>query len=62
MAKLKLTDREWASFFIGGENGIFNIEATQSGIDKNKLKTAKDGKTPYITRSETDNGINLLGL
>ncbi|CDF98458.1 restriction endonuclease subunit S [Avibacterium paragallinarum] len=60
MAKLKLTDREWASFFIGGENGIFNIEATQSGIDKNKLKTAKDGKTPYITRSETDNGINLF--
>ena len=60
MAKLKLMDREWASFFIGGENGIFNIEATQSGIDKNKLKTAKDGKTPYITRSETDNGINLF--
>lgn len=60
MAKLKLMDREWASFFIGGENGIFNIEATKSGIDKNKLKTAKDGKTPYITRSETDNGINLF--
>ena len=50
----------WKSFFIGGKEGIFQIKATKSGIDKNKLKVAENGKTPYITRSDMDNGINLF--
>ena len=60
MSKLKLTDRVWQGFFIGGKEGIFQIKATKSGIDKNKLKVAENGKTPYITRSDMDNGINLF--
>ena len=55
----QIKDREWKEFFIGGENGVFDIRATQSGIDKNKLN-AVVGDTPYVTRSDLDNGINLL--
>ena len=59
MLNLKLTDREWRAFFIGGCDGVFTIKATQSGIDKNKLNSSS-GSTPYITRSDLDNGINLF--
>ncbi|WP_432525650.1 restriction endonuclease subunit S [Moraxella sp. ZY21109] len=59
MDKLKLTDREWGEFFIGGKDGIFSIKATKSGIDKNKLNT-EIGNIPYITRTDMDNGINLF--
>ncbi|MWQ50100.1 restriction endonuclease subunit S [Glaesserella parasuis] len=60
MSELKLTDRAWKSFFIGGKQGLFEIKATKSGIDKNKLKTSDIGTTPYITRTDLDNGINLF--
>lgn len=56
---LSLPGVEWREFFIGGHKGIFTITATQSGIDKNKLNTEK-GNTPYITRSDNTNGINLF--
>lgn len=59
MSKLTLNDVEWKEFFIGGDNGVFQINSTSSGIDKNKLNTA-DGTIPYITRSEENNGINLF--
>lgn len=60
MNNLKLTDKKWKAFFIGGKKGIFSILATKSGIDKNKLKIEENGTTPYITRSDIDNGINLF--
>ena len=59
MYKYHLSDVEWREFFIGGEEGIFDIKATNSGIDKNKLNVEK-GNIPYITRSDVDNGINLF--
>ena len=59
MYKYHLEDVEWREFFIGGEEGIFDIKATKSGIDKNKLNVEK-GNIPYITRSDVDNGINLF--
>lgn len=59
MSELKLTDRKWRDFPIGGDDGVFEIKATKSGIDKNKLNP-KVGNIPYITRSEIDNGINLF--
>lgn len=59
MSKLTLDSVEWREFFIGGEKGIFDIKATKSGIDKNKLNVEK-GNIPYITRSDVDNGINLF--
>lgn len=59
MSKLRLDDVEWKEFFIGGKEGVFNISSTKSGIDKNKLNL-EEGSTPYITRSEINNGINLF--
>lgn len=58
---LKLNDREWREFFIGGENGIFDIASSSSGIDKNKLEINEDDTfIPYITRTDMSNGINLF--
>lgn len=58
---MKLDDRKWKEFFIGGEDGIFDISSTSSGIDKNKLfHCDAESKMPYITRSEENNGINLF--
>lgn len=58
-SRLSLSDVEWGEFFIGGNNGIFDISSTKSGIDKNKLNTDL-GNIPYITRSDLQNGINLF--
>ncbi|MEG3007512.1 MAG: restriction endonuclease subunit S [Oscillospiraceae bacterium] len=56
---MNLTDREWKEFYIGGHSGIFSVKSTTSGIDKNKLNVAQ-GKTPYITRTDKSNGIDLF--
>jgi hypothetical protein len=58
---VKLQEKKWQEFFIGGQNGIFEISSSYSGIDKNKLLPSK-GKIyiPYITRTEYSNGINLF--
>lgn len=41
---------------------LFDISSTQSSIDKNKL-TGRSGRTPYITRTDRDNGIDdFIGL
>lgn len=45
---------KWREFIIGE---IFEVKATASGIDKNKLN-GKKGNYPYITRSEKSNGID----
>lgn len=56
---LKLSNKEWREFFIGGENGIFNISSSSSSIDKNKLEVnEEDSLIPYITRTDVSNGIN----
>ena len=44
----------WKEFVFGEE---FVIEATHSGIDKNKLNIGS-GRIPYITRTDKDNGID----
>lgn len=50
---------KWEEFFIGGDNGIFDITSTSSGIDKNKLQHIGDNTfIPYVTRTDVDNGIN----
>ncbi|WP_313597548.1 restriction endonuclease subunit S [Psychrobacter sanguinis] len=60
----KIEDKEWQEFFIGGKEGVFTISSTSSGIDKNKLNTGDDNEiektTPYITRTNEQNGINLF--
>lgn len=57
---MKLTDREWKEFFIGGKEGIFELRASFSGIDKNKLLDGDVSNIPYITRSDINNGISLF--
>ena len=61
MILLNLEDKEWREYFIGGDNGVFNISSSSSGIDKNKLMPCVDENScyiPYITRTDTDNGVN----
>ncbi len=43
---------EWGVYIL---SDIFEISSTKSGIDKNKL-VLNDGKTPYITRTDNNNG------
>ncbi|OFO55286.1 restriction endonuclease subunit S [Nosocomiicoccus sp. HMSC059G07] len=47
---------EWKEFFIGGKEGVFEVNASQCEIDEINIKN-KIGKTPYITRSSKNNGI-----
>jgi len=54
-----LSDREWREFYISGQNGLFKLESTSSGIDKNKLNSTY-GDIPYITRTDSSNGIDLF--
>lgn len=49
---VKIDKQDWKEFAI---TDIFIIKATQSGIDRNKL-IAGDSDTPYITRSDANNG------
>lgn len=49
---VKINKQNWKEFAI---TDIFSIKATQSGIDRNKLVVG-DGDTPYITRSDANNG------
>lgn len=50
--KLKLTDREWREFCVGE---LFNMNIGYS-IDGNKAD--RTGSIPYITRKESDNGVD----
>ncbi len=47
-----LEKQNWKEFAL---NEVFSIKATRSGIDRNKL-VAGNGDTPYITRSDANNG------
>lgn len=60
-----LSDRKWGEFFIGGENGVFEISSSSSGIDKNKLELNETNDvvfTPYVTRTDVSNGIKQFIL
>ena len=54
---LRLDDREWRVFSLTGEGGLFPIHATSTGIDGINLKDGYGANVPYITRTETNNGI-----
>ena len=49
-------DKKWSNFVL---KDIFNIESTKSGIDKINLNL-ESGITPYITRSNLNNGIDAF--
>ena len=54
---MRLDDREWKVFPLTGEDGLFPIHATSTGIDGIRIKEGEDAILPYITRTETNNGI-----
>ncbi len=54
---MMLSDREWKVFSLTGENGLFPIQATGSGVDGIRLKSGNEETVPYVTRTETNNGI-----
>lgn len=51
-----LNKQEWKEFIF---EDIFNICATHSGIDKNKLLIS-NGEVPYITRTDKNNAIDYF--
>lgn len=54
---LRLEDREWKVFPLTGEDGLFSLHATSTGIDGIRLKDGENTILPYITRTEVNNGI-----
>lgn len=50
----KTEETKWGVFPL---DELFDISSTQSSIDRNKL-TGQTGLTPYITRTDRDNGID----
>jgi hypothetical protein len=53
----RLNEKSWAVYKISGNNGIFDIRATSSGIDGVRLGEGSDMVLPYITRTAGNNGI-----
>lgn len=47
---------KWGTFVL---NDIFEIRSTSSSIDRKKLNGLK-GRTPYITRTDSNNGWDSL--
>jgi hypothetical protein len=52
-----LDEKEWNTFKAFGEDGLFVIETTNSSIDGIRLIDGKIKNIPYITRTDTNNGI-----
>lgn len=52
-----MSDRCWKEFWLSGADGIFQLKATASGIDGNKLISGESQTTPYISRSDSMNGV-----
>ena len=50
MKSYELKNERWKEFLIAGDEGVFNISSTNSGIDKNKLNNENGNiKYPLIT-------------
>jgi type I restriction enzyme M protein len=51
---------EWKSFVISNKvnKGVFDLNSSKSGINKNKLFFNGEKDTPYVTRSNINNGID----
>ena len=54
----KLNEKEWKKFPAFGENGFLHIQTTNSSIDAINLINGKDKNIPYITRSDSNNGLS----
>lgn len=56
-----MESRKWRAFYISDseDGGIFTVRASFSGIDKNKLVSCESPTTPYVTRTDSNNGVSL---
>lgn len=52
-----LDEKEWHKFAAFGPNGLFEISTTNSSIDGIRLIDGVDKTVPYVTRTDTNNGI-----
>lgn len=52
-----LREKEWQKFKAFGDGGLFSITTTNSSIDSIRLINGEDEEIPYVTRTDTDNGI-----
>lgn len=57
MSMKRLDGKNWKKFDVFGENGFLCIATTNSSIDSIRLKDGKEKTVPYVTRSESLNGI-----
>ncbi|MCQ2104239.1 MAG: N-6 DNA methylase [Fibrobacter sp.] len=55
----KIKEKEWRDFWLSEKNDIFDLKATSSGIDGNKLIPGV-GPIPYISRCDSNNGIKAF--
>jgi hypothetical protein len=55
-----LNERLWKKANMFGNAGFLKISATHSSIDSVRLKDGKEKSIPYITRSDSNNGIALF--
>lgn len=54
---LRLEDREWKAFALTGRGGLFQMRASASRIDASRLKVGEDRTLPYVTRTDSQNGV-----
>ena len=52
-----LDEKEWAKFHAFGNEGLFDIATTGSGIDGIRIIDGATKKIPYVTRTDSNNGI-----
>lgn len=55
-----LPSKKWKEFFISGNRGVFLLRSSNSSIDKNKLNCNGIKDTPYVSRSDIENGISMF--
>lgn len=53
----KLNEKTWKKFDVFGERGFLQIAATSSSIDGIRLKESGEETVPYITRTDSSNGV-----
>lgn len=52
-----LDEKEWRKFNAFAEDGFFEIATTSSSIDGIRIIDGDDKNVPYVTRTDTNNGI-----
>lgn len=52
-----LSEKKWLKFRAFGNDGLFKIATTNSSIDGIRIIDAGTKKIPYVTRTDSNNGI-----